>query len=223
VALLAPTVEFQCQELAKAVQDEETNFDVLFDVLLSASSQEIEDIKTTYQRLYNKSLESQIHGEFKGFLLSNKRDEPGKIDEIVAEIDAQRLFKSGVHTFINKGSVFEELFTQKCFEQLKLVCEHYKTIAGDTLENQIFDGIDDDVGDVLVTIVKWINGIPEFVARRLFMCMNGIGTNNSQLIRLIVIHCEKDMVGIKVAFESIYNQTLGKFIQVGTCDSLRLS
>lgn len=219
VALLTPSIEYQCQELAKAVhdKDEETDEGVLFDILLPLSPKEIEDIKNCYQRLFNQSLESQINGQFKQFflsLLAGNRNEPGVIDEIGAEVDAKRLFQKGVHTYLNEGSVFVELFTQKSYAQLKLICENYTKLAGDSLENKIYEDTDDEIGDDLVMIVKAINGNAEFIARRFYRSMKGIGTNDSQLIRLVVIHAEKDMIGIKLAFDSLYQEPLDKFIEV---------
>lgn len=44
--------------------------------------------------------------------------------------------------------------------------------------------------------------------------MAGIGTNDTQLIRLIVTRCEIDLNDIKVAFERLYGKNLRSWIKV---------
>lgn len=44
--------------------------------------------------------------------------------------------------------------------------------------------------------------------------MAGIGTNDTQLIRLVVTRCEIDLNDIKVAFERLYGKSLRSWIKV---------
>lgn len=45
-------------------------------------------------------------------------------------------------------------------------------------------------------------------------CPQGLGTDDQDLIRIIVSRCEVDLVDIKVEFQSKYHKTLGSFIKV---------
>ena len=49
-----------------------------------------------------------------------------------------------------------------------------------------------------------------------FVCsfLQGLGTDDDTLMRVIISRCEVDMVEIKTEFQRQYNQTLGKFIAV---------
>lgn len=46
--------------------------------------------------------------------------------------------------------------------------------------------------------------------------MAGLGTNDNQLIRLIVTRCEIDLNDIKIAFEQKYGKSLRSWIKVKT-------
>ena len=47
-----------------------------------------------------------------------------------------------------------------------------------------------------------------------YLCLQGLGTDDDTLIRVVISRCEIDMVEIKQEFHRAYNQTLGKFIAV---------
>ena len=49
-----------------------------------------------------------------------------------------------------------------------------------------------------------------------FICsfLQGLGTDDDTLMRVIISRCEVDMMEIKTEFQPQYNQTLGKFIAV---------
>lgn len=53
-----------------------------------------------------------------------------------------------------------------------------------------------------------------FYAKRLHSSMEGLGTNDNQLIRIIVTRSEIDLDDIKVAFEKKFKKSLKKWIKV---------
>lgn len=62
--------------------------------------------------------------------------------------------------------------------------------------------------------MRCISNRPEFFAKCLYKSMAGLGTNDEQLIRLLVTRCEIDLADIKVAFQQKYGKSLRSFIQV---------
>lgn len=59
-----------------------------------------------------------------------------------------------------------------------------------------------------------ITNLPRYYAKRLYEAMEGIGTDNSALIRIVAIRSEIDMGCIKREFESLYDTTLRSWIEV---------
>lgn len=53
-----------------------------------------------------------------------------------------------------------------------------------------------------------------YFAEQLYTSMKGMGTNDRQLIRVVVTRCEVDMVQIKQEFQRNYGKTLESFIVV---------
>lgn len=268
VALCTPLTQFYCQELRTAMVDLGTDEDCLIEVLCSLTNQEINDIKMCYHRMYGSILEQDLVGEtsgnFKRLLVSlcnASRDESGRIDANSARVDAQELLKAGVARFGTDESEFNRILCQRNFEQLKLVCQEYQSLAGHSLEKAIKKEFSGDIEDGLLAILDCVNNKHEFFAKRLHKSMAGLGksfkiselpfvkvrkfglsllklniiqifirifikilgTNDAQLIRLVVTRCEIDMVEIKEAFQRKYGKTLKSFIKVSFTYSYGIS
>lgn len=65
-----------------------------------------------------------------------------------------------------------------------------------------------------VITVRSIKNKPEFFARQLHDSMEGMGTKDRVLIRIVVSRCEIDMEDIKRAFQHKYGQSLAEYIRV---------
>lgn len=68
--------------------------------------------------------------------------------------------------------------------------------------------------DGLIAILQCTTNKAEFFASRLHKSMAGLGTNDNQLIRLIVTRCEIDLEDIKTTFEVKYGKSLRSWIKV---------
>lgn len=87
-------------------------------------------------------------------------------------------------------------------------------MTGHGLEKAIRSEFSGDIMDGLIAILQCTTNKAEFFASRLHKSMAGIGTNDQQLIRLIVTRCEVDLNDIKVAFERLYGKSLRSWIKV---------
>ena len=57
---------------------------------------------------------------------------------------------------------------------------------------------------------------PAYFAKRLFKAMDGMGTDDENLCRIVATRCDVDMVEIKQAFHQMYDKPLGKMIKGDT-------
>jgi annexin A7/11 len=73
-----------------------------------------------------------------------------------------------------------------------------------------------DIRDGFVAIFRVITNKAEFFAHQLHKSMKGLGTNDRQLIRLVVTRCEIDMTEIKEAHDRLFGESLKSMIK-GDC------
>lgn len=62
--------------------------------------------------------------------------------------------------------------------------------------------------------VECVQSPATFFANRIFKAMDGMGTDDNTLIRIIVSRSEIDLQSIKVEYERFYNKTLLSAIKV---------
>lgn len=69
---------------------------------------------------------------------------------------------------------------------------------------------------VLSFLVECVQNPAVYFARRLYKSMDGMGTDDTTLIRIIVSRSEIDLGAIKREFEKIYDKTLKSMIENDT-------
>uniref|UniRef100_A0A1B0BRY4 Annexin n=1 Tax=Glossina palpalis gambiensis TaxID=67801 RepID=A0A1B0BRY4_9MUSC len=223
VGLLRPIVDFYCAELNDAMAGIGTDEDVLIEILCTLSNYEIHTIKNQYLRLYGAHLESELKsetsGNFKRLLVSlctAARDESGRTDPVAAQNDARELLKAGELRVGTDESMFNMILCQRNYQQLKLIFHEYERMTGHSLEKAIKKEFSGDIMEGLIAIYRCVTNKAEYFASRLYKSMAGIGTNDKQLIRVVITRCEIDMADIKVAFERSYGKSLKSWIKGDT-------
>lgn len=191
VALLTPTIEYYAQELNVAMSGAGTDEDVLIEVMCTMSNSEIKQIGATYYRIYGKSLEETLRDDTSGNVkrLFTSLSVGGRDESMITNIESARndalaLKKAGVDKWGTDESEFNRILCLRNYEQIKLICEEYKKLTGNSLEKDIKKEFSGDIEDALLAIVRVACNRPEFFARRLHKSMAGLGTNDRSLIRV---------------------------------------
>ncbi|XP_016952006.1 annexin B11 isoform X1 [Drosophila biarmipes] len=223
VGLLRPIVDYYCAELNDAMAGLGTDEEVLIEILCTLSNMEIYTIKNQYLRLYGAHLESELKSETSGnfkrlltSLITAARDESGRVDPVAAKNDARELLKAGELRVGTDESMFNMILCQRNYQQLKMIFQEYEGMTGHSLEKAIKKEFSGDVMEGLIAIYRCVTNKAEYFASRLHKSMAGIGTNDTQLIRVIITRSEIDMTDIKVAFERLYGKSLKSWIKGDT-------
>ncbi|KAH8287611.1 hypothetical protein KR054_010750, partial [Drosophila jambulina] len=223
VNLLRPILDYYCCELKDAMAGMGTDEMVLIVILCTLNNMEINAIKNQYLRLYGAHLESELKsetsGNFKRLLISlctAARDESGRVDPVAAKNDARELLKAGELRVGTDESMFNMILCQRNYQQLKLIFEEYEAMTGHSLEKAIKKEFSGDIMEGLIAIYRCVTNKHEYFASLLHKAMAGIGTNDAQLIRVIITRCEIDMIEIKAAFERLYGKSLKSWIKGDT-------
>ncbi|KPJ07054.1 Annexin-B10, partial [Papilio machaon] len=136
------------------------------------------------------------------------RDEEAGVDAARAAESAQQLYDAGEAKWGTDEEVFNKILAHESFAQLKLIFEEYKNIAGRTIEQAIKAEVDGELKDAYSAIVECVQSAPAWFARRLRAAMQGLGTDDTTLIRVLVSRAEVDLAAIKREYEALYDKTL---------------
>lgn len=219
VALMLPLPQYYARELYHALTGMGTDEDCLIEVFCTLSNHEIMIIRDAYQNTYHSSLEHDLRGDTSGHfkrlmtsLCSAGRDESGIINQAQAAGDAQQLLNAGVLQWGTDESLFNMILCSRNYNQLKLIFDEYQRIAGHDIEQAIKGEFSGDIEQGLLAVVRAIRNLPAFFAKRLHQSMAGLGTNDNQLIRIIVTRSEVDMGEIKQHYAAMYGKDLASAI-----------
>ena len=215
VALFEPPVEYDVDQLRKAMKGAGTDEDTLIEIIASRPNWLLKQIKDKYQEKYNKSLEDAIAGEVGGdlkrlltSLLQCSRSENAHPNDAECQKKAKELFDAGEGKWGTDESVFNKIFTLRSPMELALISRHYHKLSGKTILEAIKKEFSGDMQKLLTTIVYAIISPSEYFATRVNKAIKGWGTNDNLLIRVLVTRDEIDMPQIKQYYKQLYGKDM---------------
>ncbi|XP_047504842.1 annexin B9-like isoform X2 [Pieris napi] len=223
VALMTPLPQFYAKELHDATAGIGTDEDVLIEVMCTMSNHEIHVIKQSYTAMYGTLLEDDLRGDTSGnfkrlmtSLCMGNRSEDFHIDRERAREDARSLLQAGELRLGTDESVFNAVLCSRSFPQLAAIFQEYQFLTGHDIDDAIKAEFSGDLEKALRAIVKVVRNKPLFFAEGLHKSMKGLGTNDRQLIRIMVTRCEVDLGDIAEMFQAKYGESLQSWIE-GDC------
>ena len=215
VALFEPPVEYDVDQLRKAMKGAGTDEDTLIEIIASRPNWLLKQIKDKYQEKYKKSLEDAIAGEVGGdlkrlltSLLQCNRSENAHPNDADCQKKAKELFDAGEGKWGTDESVFNKIFTLSSPMELALISRHYHKLSGKTILEAIKKEFSGDMQKLLTTIVYAIISPSEYFATRVNKAIKGWGTNDNLLIRVLVTRDEIDMPQIKQYYKQLYGKDM---------------
>ncbi|XP_026329370.1 annexin B9-like isoform X1 [Hyposmocoma kahamanoa] len=223
VALMTPLPQFYAKELHDATAGIGTDEDVLIEVMCTLSNHEIHVIKQAYTAMYGTLLEDDLRGDTSGnfkrlmtSLCMGNRSEDFHVNQEKAREDARSLLQAGELRLGTDESTFNAVLCSRSFTQLAAVFQEYQFLTGHDIDDAIKAEFSGDMEKAFRAIVKVVRNKPLYFAERLHKSMKGLGTNDRQLIRIMVTRCEVDLGDISDMFQSKYGETLQSWIE-GDC------
>ncbi|XP_006830754.1 PREDICTED: annexin A13 [Chrysochloris asiatica] len=228
LALLDRPSEYAARLLQKAMKGLGTDEAVLIEVLCTGSNKEVVAIKEAYQRLFDRSLESDIKDDTSGnlkkilvALLQANRDEGDDIDKDLAGQDAKDLYEAGEGRWGTDELAFNEVLAKRSFKQLRATFQAYQVLIGQDIEKAIEEETSGDLKKAYLTLVRCARDREGYFAECLYKSMKGVGTDEETLIRIIVTRAEVDLRGIKAKFQEKYQKSLSDMVQSDTSGDFR--
>lgn len=223
MGFMALPQEFDARELRAAMKGPGTDDAVLIEILTPRTNEQIEAIKETYEKEFERNLEedleSETSGNFKRLLVSlcnAGRDESDDVDLEKAKEDAQAIYDAGEGQFGTDESTFNMILCSRSVRQLRATFAAYKIIAENDIEDAIRSECSGSLQDGYLCIVQCVKDPAQFFAYRLNKSMAGIGTDEDGLIRVFVARSEIDLAEVKDGYPAAYEKSLAEAIK-GDC------
>lgn len=223
LGLMLPPVNYLCKQLYKAMDGIGTNEKALIEILCSQNNEQMHHISRVYEEMYNRPLAEHVctetSGDFRRLLtliITGTRDPPGTLNPDLAVVQAKQLYDAGEGKWGTDEAVFNKILAHSSFDQLEYVFEEYKKLTGRTIEQALKAEISGDLYVAYSAIVECVQMAPHYFAKRLFEAMDGVGTDDTTLIRIIVSRSEIDLQNIKDEYEQMYNKTLTSAVKSET-------
>ncbi|ESP02906.1 hypothetical protein LOTGIDRAFT_110812, partial [Lottia gigantea] len=218
LALMMPSNQYDVHCFHEAISGAGTDESMLLTLLATKTPSEMKSIKSEYKKAYKKDLdkaiESDTSGDFRELLLAlSKGDKPqgSTVNKKDAEEDAKKIHMDG------KGKpddeVFKNLMTKKNSEQIKATFAEYKKLSGKDIYDTMKKNLKGDAKDAYITLGKMCeNDEATFYCDQLKEAADGMGTNDSKLIRIIVTRSEIDLATIKGKYKKKNKKTLNDMV-----------
>ncbi|XP_067680804.1 uncharacterized protein [Haliotis asinina] len=216
LALMMEPTEYDAHCIHEAVKGLGTCEGTLIGILCTRSGKDIKAIKEHYRRAYTSDLENDIRsdtsGEFEELLvqlLKGGRDSGWEVNQQEAEDDAKALYKE--KSIKVSDETFKRVMTKKNRLQAKATFAEYKKLSDQEIVAAI--AASGDAKDGYEGLAKALEDPIKFYAARLHEGFKGLGTNDTQLIRILVSRSEIDLVDIKEKYAELYGKTLKEKVE----------
>ncbi|VDK72531.1 unnamed protein product [Dibothriocephalus latus] len=207
-----------------------TNENTIIEIIVGCTSDELKKVKEAYNFVLrdkgikdpSRSLESDIRAETKGYfgkallkILQADTKEPSAQqlenlkrqgpDAIVNKIEVQdvvsKLTKLEAKKAGANDKILMDLLTNKNIWDLAAIAKGYEKAAGKTLSKFIEEQADGDFEALLQAMIQHAINRPKFYSELLFKSMDGSGTRDFLLMRIMILRSEIDLGNIKEQFD----------------------
>ena len=217
VALFKEPVEYDCECIYNAMKGAGTDENCLIEVIASRPNWLLEKIKKKYRELYKKELVEDIKGDTSGDfqkilegILRCKRSEVKEINKENCEKIAKELSEAKEEGWVvnDESSVFYNYIMNSSPKELSAIAREYYRLSGKTIIDGIENNFKGDAKDLLKSILYSLVSPSEYFATRIKKAIEGFGTDNKTLIRILITRCEVDMNIIKKYYKQLYNKEM---------------
>ena len=217
VALFKEPVEYDCECIYNAMKGAGTDENCLIEVIASRPNWLLEKIKKKYSELYKKELVEDIKGDTSGDfqkilegILRCKRSEVKEINKENCEKIAKELSEAKEEGWVvnDESSAFYNYIINSSPKELSAIAREYYRLSGKTIIDGIENNFKGDAKDLLKSILYSLVSPSEYFATRIKKAIEGFGTDNKTLIRILITRCEVDMNIIKKYYKQLYNKDM---------------
>ncbi|XP_033638372.1 annexin A13-like isoform X2 [Asterias rubens] len=184
--LMENAAEYDAWLLHETLDGLGTDDDGLIEVLSFRNKEQIESIQREYLNRFQRHLSDDIKG-----------DTSGNFEKLCLKLMQGKRDEPHV------------LVTSFAEADAKMLYQLY----GKTIEEALESEFSGDILFGLKKLVAFARDRADYFATKLYSCLSGLGTDDETLQRIIISHCETDMLEVKEAFKNKFGKTLGNMIR----------
>ncbi|MFS7944351.1 putative annexin [Helianthus anomalus] len=211
--------------LIDALSPDCIDLEAVTEVRCSRTSLQLQTLKQIYHSTCGTYLEHDIElqasGDHQKILLAcvNKpRYEGPEVNREMAAKDAKALYKAGEKKLGTHEKVFVKIFSEKSNAQLIAINTCYHDMYDGSLKKKETSWLFEHA---LLTMLQCAENHAKYFAKVLYKSMQGLGTNDTTLIRVIVTRTEINMQYIKAEYHKKYNKNLNDAVHSETLGHYR--
>ena len=214
-SLYKDPVEYDTDLLYKAMKGIGTNDDILIEVISFRNFSRLQKIKQKFQEKYGKDLISEIKSETSGdyrttlvSLLEKERNNNHNPDINNCIKIAEELYGAGEGKFGTNESIFVKYFTTLSREEMVTVGKEYHKKYNKNIVKVVESETDGDLQKLFKAILFGLVSPSEYFARQINFAVQGVGTSDEHLIRIIVSRRDEDIKMIKKYYKKLFGKNL---------------
>nr|CAX75265.1 Annexin-B12 (Annexin-12) [Schistosoma japonicum] len=238
--------EILANDLYKGMKTIGSNYQIMTDIICCCNNAEIYLLKKAYNDVLMKEdpknyrqrpLQTDVLQESKGAfrllmeqLLKGERcgddidgctistpTSYGYVNRKLVDDDVRELYAAGMGQE-GKGdpSIYISILTKRSKYHIREVYEAYHKKYGHLLTESISRKFSNPLRNALNTLLMALIDLRLLLTCQLYCSMEGLGSNDDSIIRIICLRCEIDLQDIKELYEKCFYQPLAKTLQSET-------
>ena len=204
LALFDTSYEYDARELHRSLTSLMADENTIIEIFVTRPKSHLDLIQKIYKKFYNTPLQTDIlnlkSNDFSKFLLtmlSTSRPNQQTISVNDAYNISKEIVRNGITTYGSDVNLFKEVFVEKSREDLILICRAFYELY----KKSLYDSIEADLSGRNKKLLKGILfGVitpAQWFAKKVFKDIEGLGTDEKTLNRVLVSRAEIDMDAIR--------------------------
>ena len=215
VALFLSPIDYDVLQLNKSMSGVNTDEDSLIEIICSRPQTTLQEIKEKYKETHNIELEEEVtkatSGDLQRLLLTIlkcERSTNTTSNHEESSKKAKELIEVGESNWCKENSVFEQLLLTGSKEEIMLCAKYYHKKTQKTILKAVEENFEGDVKTLFTSIIYATLNPSEFYARKVHKAIEGFGTDDNTLIRILVTRDEVDMPKIKQYYKKMFEKDM---------------
>ncbi|XP_052766007.1 annexin A13-like isoform X2 [Mya arenaria] len=146
-------------------------------------------------------------------LLACERDQRDTVDMEVVKQDVHRLYKEGQISIDPNDDLFNKILVKKGRVHVRATFEEYKKVTGADIYHAIKGALTGDAETVCLKLAKAIEDPIQYYTDALHHCFKGLGTNDGELIRIVVSRSEIDLGDMSTRYQETYGSSVAQSVE----------